>query len=276
VFCLEQDAKGMYLMKKFIATLVLTAMTSSVFAQSIGVGGAANEFRRNLQKNLEDTKADMELHISSRRLDFSDYKAASEALLKRIEQTTQNFESDLKGVENFLSWYDSVNSAAGANKNNRAIQRLLEKKEDELKTLRQAYKTYAQNYVMMNGYLQFPISHKMAVIDMYKNRLVTVDAEWMEFEGRPGPRAKAWLESTLSRKSYELFSNCRSQGCVYYLAEDIALWIKKSQEAVAKLDIPVSGVKDFKADKQVKFKKIQNSIDAMADISAAGKPTSVQ
>lgn len=147
-------------MKKFIATLVLTAMTSSVFAQSIGVGGAASEFKRNLQKNLEDTKADMELHISSRRLDFSDYKAASEALLKRIEQTTQNFENDLKGVENFLSWYDSVNSAAGSNRNNRAIQRLLDKKEDELKVLRDQYKSFAQNYVMMNGHLQFPISKR--------------------------------------------------------------------------------------------------------------------
>lgn len=119
-------------------------------------------------------------------------------------------------------------------------------------------------------------THKTAVIDMYKNRLVTVDAEWMEFEGRPGPRAQAWLEYSLSSKASELFSNCRSQGCVYYLAEDIALWIKKSQEAVAKLDIPVKDVKDFKAKKQVKFKKIQNSIDAMADIAAAGKPTSVQ
>jgi hypothetical protein len=295
---------------KIKTALVLAAMSGNIMAQSIGVGSSVEEFRKKVQTSLDGVRHSMEIQIGTRPLNFSDYDDASKQLLKRIDASSKNFQNSLSGVENFLSWYDSVNNAASSAPENRALSRLMEKKEVELKALRESYKSYAQSFVMLDGHLGFearakmigftnsagpqavlglfpaitPVivigmitgltnTHKFATVDIYNNRKSIVDAEWMEFEGRPGPRAKAEVESSLGYNASTLFGACKTQGCVYYLAEDILYWIKESDEMSSVLNIPIHGVDDMKNSDLIKFKHIQKAIDKMADIAAAGKPT---
>lgn len=280
-------------MKSSLIGLMLLTCSFSGFAQSIGVGTSVEEFRQNLKESLDQTKSDMELQVSRRNLAFPDYKDASQDLLAQINESSETFVKNLNGVENFLAWYDSVRDARSSDRNNRAIERLLEKKKTEMEKLREDYKIYAQKFVMLNGLLSFPVSTKIGAnetpmllivptiagqldylltkgaLDMYKNLLFVRDA----FEGQLP--YKVLKQRAFGASAINIFSKCKTQGCVYYIAEDIAEWIAKSHKMAAKLNIPVENVKEFKSSKIASFSKIQKSLDAIADIAADGKPTSL-
>ena len=280
-------------MKNIFFVFALMTSTTLTFAQSLELGRSVEEFRSGVNHKLEEIKEDMNLQISSRGLNFSDYKKASEELVHQIDVANKEFSGDLHKIESFISWYESVRNSSVADRDNRALERLMAKKEEELKVLRKDYQKFAQKYVMLGSHLSFPVTRSvggdepisMLIIptvasqviyfssssaqDMYKNTLfsggrIFVDESYGEA-----------LEKDLIFKSRSIFQHCRTQGCVYYLAEDIALWIKKSHEVVASLTIPVEGIRDFKAQKQVKFRKIQKALDKMADLAATERPVSL-
>lgn len=281
-------------MKNFFFA-IFAFSTFPVLAQDPGVGNAVREFRTGLENGLNATREKMELQISERHLNFSDYSTASKNLLKRIAESQSKFTSELKNIEDFLSTYDTVQN----NQGNRAMERLLEKKKEEMGSYREQYLKAAKKFIQLGklidpllqneegkifwGGYDFTRTAQMEVQQLFQ---VGILETYMHY-GRSNLSKSAQkqkmkenlmedLQEQHALRIKALFTDCLTQGCIYYLAEDYKLWLKEIQKTLSALEIPVKGVDAFIGPEyQVKAKVINSFIDQYADAAASGKPTSL-
>ncbi len=72
-----------------------------------------------------------------------------------------------------------------------------------------------------------------------------------------------------------IFKQCKTQGCVFYIAEDVFNWMENSRRITSRLDIPVKGVKDFRFTPPFRMSTYRKVTDEMANVNAANKMISM-
>lgn len=276
-------------MKKLLTGLLLIVSTFSFAQEDIGVGGLAQEFKQQLTSKMELTKSLLQVQISNRELDFSDYREASQDLLERIDASQKKLASSMNEIEDFISLYEKIHSS----QTNRAMERLFEQKKKEIQNLRNIYQNVSKSYIGLGGHLDIPLQDRIGGVKYTRERWGNYSNSSTEvsylfdkriYEAEYYMALKSYhiqelthkLHGAINSTASRLFGKCKTQGCVYYLAEDIMLWLKESQKQLSSLDIPVEGTKDFNgASFSGSTKKVRDTIDDLADIEAMKLPTTL-
>jgi hypothetical protein len=299
---------------------VMCVMSFNNFAQDAGVGDRAENFRRNLSQRINGIESEMLLNVYNRKLEFPDYEIAANNLLEKIDQSKRQFDLYLDKVEEFLSWHQQIKDDLALNPNNKALQNLLAKKNEELSDMKDVYARPALDLITLNSHLTTPVSISPRPGKYIPGMLLLATPVLMMpftagvslFTGAPfyiagaafymvdetevnagkffiagaikdstgeviynanqGDFTAVQMKKMLLGDSVKrIFSECKTQGCVYYIAEDLKKWIEASSEVVNKLDINDKKIKAFKFSLPLPKRKYLKSIDQMADIAAKGK-----
>jgi hypothetical protein len=197
-------------------------------------------------------------------------------------------------IEDYLSIFDTVKKS----QSNRAMERLFNIKVEELPEYQLLYWNSASELITLGGHLNIITSTKYSntIFSGYNlDRYLEADVQFLMGKetyntrvnverynyGRFAVRRKLKeqmsekVESIYERKANSLFSACYTQGCVYYLSEDISMWLKMTQVNLSSMNIPVNGLDSFKGPKfSVKRESMQKALDRLADSYADGKETS--
>lgn len=322
-------------MKRIIA-IAMTFVSVSAFSQDAGVGDLAREFRQATELEFNDIEESMNLKIKEYSPSFPDYGVAAQSLLIKMQESRAKFHTSLKGVEDFLSWYEALFNLYDQDPNNRALQQLLKRKKKELSLQRSLYTESALRLTVIDDVLSMPVSisprpgrylpasliaigaiatpvglgvagaaimvgegafllpimitslalmptgikigvdekpinvSQFAIAGAVKNS----NGEVIYNSNKGSMTARAYKQKVLEKVAQRVFEKCTTQGCVYYLAEDLINWVEQTSKMTKRLEIPIKGIKDFRFKLPVAKYKYRKAIDEMADFAASTRPVS--
>lgn len=225
--------------------------------------------------------------------------AENNKILIKSNEMMSNFNSELTELKR---QYNNSPSSA--------LEKLIERKEKiELKKLendvRNNYKLFLENAISLKQKLRLatkikftgfavpqavmsllpiftpltitgiiPGLYQFKVVDSFNETLSKHDSKEDDYDifeaTRKIPRAKHARKKYNASKAKSLFGNCKTQGCVYFLAEDYINYINLA----SKLNKTVKNNLGFEL-KKVKFfkRKTIEAIDEIAEFAANGLPT---
>ncbi len=270
--------------KKFLfailLSLVSTVGTSSaqmngyVGAEHLSpVEGVAYQFYDLLKSKLDEAYTYMLIQEQSHGDNEPDYKAASLYLQGRIRNARVQFEESkpIQGINDFLNWYDVEKANAVSDSQKAEFQKNYDEKKKEIDQYRSFYLKAAADFIVLDGYLNFPMSKFEYV------RNVDVDATGRTiYQFNPFKKswksAKRWKKEAINAETVQLFGLCKTQLCVSKLAEDYLVWIQEINKAIIKRSIPLDGIEPFVGPDLIDLGKIQSTIDLVVQEASKGLP----